>query len=181
MKASEKNLKFKDGKWIVDISFTKPNGKLKRVRAVFPTKTEAQNHLALIRSQRAMRRLGFEVPETKKEDRLFEDFAEAFISKHSLGRPATRRAHQTCLNALIKSDLFKAKRMSEITTESVAKYHAERGANWRVSANRELGFLKLIFQRAQDWGEIGRNPAARVKKFPEQRNKLRILTDDEVA
>jgi integrase len=86
-----------------------------------------------------------------------------------------------CSNSLLKSDLFKGKRLSEITTESVAKYHAERGADWKVSANRELGFLKMIFQRAVEWGEVGRNPAALVKKFPEPKNKLRILTDVEAG
>lgn len=181
MATNERNLKLKCGRWTVDISFSESNGKLKRIRAAFPTKKEAQNYLALLRSQRAMRRLGFDVPETKREAVLFEDFAKAFISKHSLGRPATRRAHQVCLNALLRSDFFKGKRLSEVTTESIAKYHAERGAKHRVSANRELGFLKLIFKRAQDWGEVARNPAERVKKFTEQRNRLRILTDDEVA
>ena len=50
-----------------------------------------------------------------------------------------------------------------------------------MSANRELGFLKTILQRAVEWGELSNNPAARVKKFAEQRNRLRILTDDEAA
>jgi integrase len=128
-----------------------------------------------------MRRLGFDMPEVKKSDRTFEEFAKDYIAKHSLGRPKTRRSHQTCLNALLNSDMFKGKRLTEISTEAVAKYHAERGTERRVSANRELGFLKMILQRAVEWGELGSNPAARVKKFAEQRNRLRILSDDEAA
>jgi integrase len=176
---NERNLKFKDGKWCVDINFKKAGGKFRRVRTAFPTKMQAQTHLDLLRSQKAMRKLGFDLPESKKEDLLFKDFAEGFITQHSLGRPKTRAAHRSCLNCLLKSDLFKEKRLSEITAETVARYHSTRGANEKVSANRELGFLKLIFRRAVEWGEISRNPAALVKKFPEPKNKLRILSDDE--
>jgi len=177
----EKNLKFVNGRWIVDVSFMQANGRLKRVRAAFPTKTEARGHLALVRSQKAMRMLGFEVPEAKKSERDFDEFAKEFIAKHSLGRAKTRRSHQTCLNALLNSELFRGKRLTEITTEAVAKYHAQRGANYLFSANRELGFLKMILQRAVDWGDLNNNPAARVKKFPEPETNLRILTDDEAA
>ena len=67
----EKNIKFLNGRWLVDVSFMQSDGRLKRVRAHFPTKAEAQNHLALVRSQKAMRRLGFDMPEVKKSDRTF--------------------------------------------------------------------------------------------------------------
>jgi site-specific recombinase XerD len=157
------------------------DGRLKRVRAHFPTKAEAQNHLAFVRSKKALQRLGFAVPEVKKSERTFEEFAKEFIAKHSLGRPETRRCHQTCLTALLNSKLFKEKRLTEINTEAIAKYHAERGAEHLFSANRELGFLKLILRRAVDWGELSDNPAARVKKFPEPRTRRRFLSDDEVV
>lgn len=109
----------------------------------------------------------------------FEDFAREFVAKQKFVRPNTRRSHLTCLNAVLKSDLFQGKRLGDITTEAIAKYHAERGESWMVSANRELGFLKLIFKRALEWGKVSRNPAAIVKKFPEPKNRLRFLTDDE--
>lgn len=172
---NDRNLKFKDGKWYVDFTF---RGKRFRQFGGY-TKEQARNTLAKMRIERLDEKLGFKKP--GKGDALFEDFAEGFIARHSLGRSKTRASHRTCLNSLLKSDLFRGKRLSEITTESVAKYHAERGAGWKVSANRELGFLKLIFQRAVEWGEVSRNPAALVKKFPEPKNKLRILTDDEAT
>lgn len=143
------------------------------------TKEQARNALAKLRIKRLDEKRGFKKP--GQGDTLFEDFVDSFITKHSLGRPKTRVFHRMCLNSLLKSDLFKGKRLSKITTESVAKYHAERGADWKVSANRELGFLKLIFQRAVEWGEVSQNPAALVKKYPEPKNKLRILTDEEAV
>jgi integrase len=171
----DRNLKFQEGKWYVD--FTAQGKRIRQFGGY--TKEQARNTLAKMRIEKLDEKLGFKKPE--QSTALFEDFVDEFIARHSLGRPKTRASHRTCLNCLLRSDLFKGKRLSEITTESVAKYHAERGARLKVSANRELGFLKLIFQRAVEWGEVSRNPAALVKKFPEPKNKLRILTDDEAT
>ena len=171
----ERNLKQIDGKWYLDFTF-----KGKRIRQFAGyTKDQARNTLAKLRIERLDEQLGFKKP--GRRDLLFEDFAEGFIEKHSPGRPKTKKARGNCLRALLRSGLFKGKHLSEITTESVAKYHAERGAEHLVAANRELGFAKMIFQRAVDWGELDRNPAALVKQFREPKNRLRILTDDEAA
>lgn len=171
----DRNLRFHAGKWYVDFTY-----KGKRIRQFGGyTKEQARNALAKLRIERLDERLGFK--KTEQGDTLFEDFVDGYITKHSLGRPKTRVFHRMCLNSLLKSDLFKGKRLSEITTESVAIYHAERGADCKVSANRELGFLKMIFQRAVEWGEVSQNPAALIKKYPEPKNKLRILTDTEAV
>jgi len=110
---------------------------------------------------------------------LFETFALEFIGKQSLARPNTRRAYLNCLSSLLRSDRFKDRKLQDITTEAIATYYAERAGERLVSANREIGFLKLVFKRALEWGKVSRNPAALVKRFPEPKNKLRILTDDE--
>ena len=169
----ERNLKQVDDKWYFDFTF---HGRRIRQFAGY-TKAQARNTLAKLRIEQLDERLGFKKP--GQGDTLFEDFAGEFITKQRLVRPNTRRSHQTSLNALLKSAQFKGKKLGEITTEAVAKYHAERAENWMVSANRELGFLKLIFKRALEWDKVSQNPAARVKKLPEPKNKLRILTDDE--
>jgi integrase len=171
----ERNLKQVDGKWYVDFT---SRGKRIRQFAGY-TKAQARNTLAKMRIEQLDERLGLKKPE--RHNTSFEDFAEGFIVKHSKGRPKTREAQAACLRALLKSDLFKGKCLMDITAESIAKYHADRGADRLVSANREIGFLKQIFQRAVEWGELDRNPAALVKKFHEPKNRLRILTDDEVV
>ncbi len=169
----DRNLKSIGGKWYVDFTF-----RGRRIRQFGGyTKEQARNTLAKLRIGKLDEELGYKKPE--KDDVLFKDFAQEFIDKNKVARPKTRRSHETCLAALLKSDLFNEKKLGEITTEAVAKYHVERGENFMVSANRELGFLKLIFKRAQEWGRVRENPAARIKKFPEPKNKLRILTDDE--
>jgi integrase len=170
----ERNLKQTDDKWYVD--FTAQGKRIRQFGGY--TKAQARNTLAKLRIERLDKRLGFKKPEQRGT--LFEDFAEEFIAKHSKGRPKTREAQAVCLRALLNSDLFKGKGLADITTESIARYHADRGADRPVSANREIGFLKQIFQRAVEWGELDRNPAALVKKFHEPKNRLRILTDEEV-
>ena len=110
---------------------------------------------------------------------LFKAFAEEFISKQVRARPNTIRGYNNCLNALLLSKHFKDKRLDAVTVESVFSYYAERSREHLVSANRELGFLKLVFKRALEWGRVNRNPTALVKKHKEPKNKLRILSDDE--
>jgi integrase len=169
----ERNLKQIDGKWYLDFTF-----KGKRIRQFGGyTKAQAQTVLAKLRIGKLDEELGLKKP--AQADVLFEDFAEGLISKQGFKRPNTLRSRRTCLNALLKSDLFKDKKLGDITPETVAKYHAGRAEKCMVSANRELGFLKLIYKRAQEWGKVDQNPAARIKKLPETKNKLRILTDDE--
>lgn len=119
---------------------------------------------------------GIQVPSEKV---LFETFAKGLITDQKFKRPSTLRSRQTCLNALLKSELFKDKKLRDITAEAVATYYAARAGDRLVSANRELGFLKLVFKRALEWGKVSRNPAALIKKHPEPKTKLRVLTDDE--
>ena len=176
-----KNLKNVNGSWLVDISVKQPGGKLKRIRATFPTKTEAQGYLDLIRSQKAMRRIGIEVPEARSHNLLFKDFAEKVIAGKGASRPKTCASRRVRLNALLRAKTFDGKRLSEIRTEDIANYHAARAAERKASANLELGFLKMVFQRAVEWGELARNPADPVKRFPIPATKLRILADAEAA
>lgn len=177
----ERNLKQIDGNWSIDISFMKPDGKFKRIRAAFPTKGEAKNYLDVLRNRKAMRRLGFADPEEKRGDALFEEFARKFIDRYSTKkREKTRISHQTALNNLLKSELFKGRRLSELTAETISNYQADRGAKNPVSANRELSFLKLMLRKAVEWGEVKANPAASVEKFREPATRVRVLTDEEV-
>jgi integrase len=171
------NLKLIDGKWTVDIEV-----RGKRLRRAYQTKSEAQNALALLRSQRAMSRLGIEVPEAKSHDLLFKDFAEKVIAGKAEGdlRASTKRATRYCLNALLASEIFDGKRLAEITTENIADYRSARG-NEKAAANAGLGLLKMIFRRAVEWGELSRNTADPVEYFRIPATKLRILTDAEVA
>ena len=169
----EKNLKLIDGKWTVDIEIMG-----KRLRRNFQTKTEAEIALTVLRNQRNMQRLGIEVPEAKSSGILFKDFSEKVIAGLGATRYETRKSRRVCLNALLASKIFDGKQLGEITSEDVANYHTAR-AEKKPSANAELGFLKMVFKRAVEWGELTRNPAGPVKPFKLEQNRLRILTDRE--
>jgi len=169
-----------DGRWSIDITFKKPEGGYKRIRQDFPTKSEACDHLNLLRARKAARKLGLERPELNGGETLFKDFAEKFISTYSIHkRKKTRISHRTCLNSLLRSELFQEKKLIDITPETISDYMAVRGAEKMVSANRELMFLKLLFRKAVEWGKLGRNPAACQRKFDEPEAKIRPLADGE--
>jgi len=190
-----KNIKCVDGKWIVDYSEKIPGAfvdrtdakgrirrvaKLRRVRVAFATKTEAQNHLAVVVGRKAGKALGIEVPAaTKPVDVLLADFAETVISQQTEVRPKTLSDQRNSLKALMRSPLFKDKTLSQVTTEAIALYHAERGTNHKSSANSELCLLKLVLRKAVEWGKLDRNPADTVKPYRSELTRLRILTDEE--
>ena len=176
-----KNLfKRPDGRWTIDITFKKSAGKYKRIRQDFNTKEEACLYLDLLRARKAEKKLGLSRPEDEGGDILFEDFAENFINTHYIyKREKTRISHRTSLNSLLRSDLFHGKKLVEIMPETISEYMARRGADKKVSANRELSFLKLVLGKAVEWGKLGRSPAAYQKKFPEPEGKIRPLTDEE--
>jgi len=169
----ERNLKLTEGKWYVDFTF---HGRRIRQFGGY-TKAQARNTLAKLRTEKMNEPQGFK----KLGTALFKTFAENYITNQSKVRPKTREAHETCLRAILRSELFRGKRLSEITTETIDKYKVERGAERLVSANRELTFIKQVFRRAVDWGEVVRNPAATVEKFREPQNRLRVLTDEEAS
>jgi len=169
----ERNLKQIDGKWYLDFTF-----KGKRIRQFGGyTKAQARNTLAKLRIEKLNEPPGFK----KTGIVLFETFAGKYITDRSKVRPKTREAQEAGLRAILRSDLFKGKRLADIAPESVAKYYVERAGERLVSANRELTFIKQVFRQAVDWGEIVRNPAALVKKSREPQNRLRVLTDDEAS
>lgn len=172
----EKNLKLIDGKWTVDIEIMG-----KRLRRIFQTKTEAEIALNFLRNQRSLQRVGIEVPGAKRSGILFKDFAEKVLAGKEHLREHTKKDSRYSLNVILRSELFNGKRLEEITTEDIATYHANRGADKKPSANAELVLLKMVFKRAVEWGELTRNPATPVKHFRLPNNKLRILTDDEAA
>ncbi len=176
-----KNLvKRADGRWMIDITFTKPEGGIKRIRQDFATKEEACAHLDLLRARKAAKKLGIDRPELNGGDALFKDFAEKFISTHSIHKRAkTQASHRTCLNSLLKSDIFKEKKLTDITPEAISDYMTQRAAEKKISANRELSFLKLALGKAVEWGKLSRNPADCQNKFPEPEGKIRPLTDNE--
>jgi integrase len=190
MKKASRNLSFREGRWVVNLAHAIPGeyiekdghrvAKLKYIRRTFITKAEAENCLAILRNQKTMRRLGVEVPAAAKQGpgATLEKFAQKVLARQTW-RKNTMKGARCALKALLASPVFNGKRLAEISAENVASYHAERGQGGKAAANADLAFLKMVFHRAVEWGELQRNPAATVKPFRLGKNRLRVLTDDE--
>ena len=72
------------------------------------------------------------------------------------------------------------RKLSAITKADVQAWHAKVGSkNGRYQANRTLALLRSVFNKADDLGFEGANPAAKVKPFKEQ-SRDRFLQADEL-
>jgi len=116
---NERNLNSRDGKWYLDFTF---HGKRIRKFGGY-TKEQARNTIAKIRMKAIDEETGFRKP--KLEDPLFQDYTEEFLKRHYVRRRKTGVCHRQYFNMILKSDLFKGRRLSEITPATVAKYHSE--------------------------------------------------------
>lgn len=87
-------------------------------------------------------------------------------------------AHQWLLDKYILPK-FGARKISELRSNDIAKYHQSLRKTL-YNANRVLGLLKAMFNKAEQWGQIpaNANPAAAIKPFTE-RKRQRFLSANE--
>lgn len=77
-----------------------------------------------------------------------------------------------------------AQRIYDRTKWQVAegKYNTRKGTPIKkASVNRELAFLKTMFNQAVEWGYIDENVATRIKLLRGEEKRLRILSRNEIA
>lgn len=174
-KKGEKNLKFKDGKWYLDFTF---DGKRYREFAGY-TKTQAKNTLTKRRTERLNDKLGF-TKSLKKPDVPFGKFADEFLELYSKQNKRSWRRDRSSLKNL--KPFFKDQLLQGIGPEDIERYKAKRGAEVSAATiNREVSFLKTLFNKAVEWGRLEMSPALKVKKLREPNYKERILTQDEAG
>lgn len=192
-KRAERNLRFHDGRWWADYRLVigrevdrksgKAKKKYRRIRESFASRDEALEALDKVRAkrraERRMRSLGIVLP-AEQSKATFEEIANKVLARHSsTKRSQTARCHRLCLSWLLKAPQFAGRRIVDIRTEEIEDYLASRRTEARVSANRELAFLKLVFKKAVQWGEVQANPTAAVSMTKEPETKIRVLTDEE--
>ena len=170
----ERNLKFVDGKWYVDFTFNK-----KRIRLFGGyTKEQARNTLARMRIEKLDERFGFKKP--KQSDIAFDQFAREFIEIYSKQNKKSWKRDEFSLISL--RPFFKGKTIQDIGPEFVERYKAKRKTEVSpATVNRDLAFLKTMFNKAVEWGRLESSPVANVKKFKEPNSKERILNASEIA
>lgn len=77
--------------------------------------------------------------------------------------------------------LFKNRRIDQISTHELQKYHDQMKSKYRPStANRHLSLLHRMFKLAIQWGFLQKNPASGIRKHLENNERHRYLSDDEI-
>jgi integrase len=116
----------------------------------------------------------------ERQSELLRDLAQRYLDHHCTGRckPSTLAAHAWLLNKFILPH-FGAQRIKEITVQDVARLH-QRLADTPYNANRVLGLLRAMFNKAEEWGLLppASNPAATIRPFTEFQRQ-RFLTEAE--
>ncbi len=116
--------------------------------------------------------LGADPAGSRDDDRQSEtlhELARRYLDHHCAGRckPSTMAAHAWLLNKFILPH-FGARRIKEVTIEDVAHLH-QKLRDTPYNANRVLGLLRAMFNRAEEWGLLPQNtnPAAPIRPFTE--------------
>ena len=164
----ERNIKLVDGKWRVDFTF-----KGRRIRQFGGyTKCQAQNTLVKMKAELLDVARGFKKPDM--QDVTFDKFADDFLELYSKPNKRSWTRDEFSLNNL--KAFFKGDMLQGIGAEKIERYKAKRKAEVSpASCNRELACLKTLLNKAVEWGRLGANPAAKVKKLKENNTRERIL------
>jgi integrase len=124
-------------------------------------------------------------PESQKDMPFFE-LVDQFLDKHSKVEKASYKRDKVIGEALKK--YFGKTPIGEIRAYDVKawrKWRSQQVTNKgtfikKASLNRELAFLKTMFNLAVEWGWLDDNPAEKVKLLRGEEKRLRILDRKEV-
>ncbi|MFH1779506.1 MAG: site-specific integrase [Candidatus Omnitrophota bacterium] len=163
----------KKGNWYIDYYAC---GKRKREK-IGTSKTLAEN---------VLRKRKLELAENKyldirREQKIkFEEFGETFLNLYSKPNKKSWKSDAFNLGALAKT--FGGKYLYEITTQDVEEHKARRSKDVSpATTNRELATLKIMFNKAVEWGKLKENPAKSVKFLREPKGRVRYLEREEIA
>lgn len=183
---TDQNLTCRDGKWYLD--FTVDGKRIRRLAGF--SKEQARNAAAKLRVERLNERLGLSKPEAR-EAVPFETFADEFLKVYSKQNKRSWVRDEIMLKNLKR--FFPGMALHEIGPEDVERFKANRKAEKAehfkatkttpispATINRELTCLKTLFNKAEEWGRIEKNPIRNVRKLKEPNFRERILTAEEV-
>ena len=109
----------------------------------------------------------------------FEDACADYLAYYKTNRkPKSYQRAEVSYHGLLS--FFSKKKLSQITPFEIEKYKSERVKKVsKASVNRELAFLSNLFTKHIEWGNIGINPCAKIKRFKENASRVRYLSDQE--
>lgn len=117
------------------------------------------------------------VPEVKRDNISFEDFAEEWYTLHAKNNLIGE--YRTKLDMIKRN--FAGKRLRDITSKHIEEYKASLVDQVKASSiNRYLTIVKSVFSKAVEWGRLTVSPASKVKKLREDNQRTRFLTEEEI-
>ncbi len=142
-------------------------------------RAEAKQYLAMVAARQGF--AGSQTPQPASSPFLSE-FAEIYVNRYASLHKKPRSVAEDRRNLdLHILPLLGTKRLTELTNEDVARFHAER-SEYPANANRCLALLSHIFTVAAQWGlaPAGFNPCRGVRRFRES-TRERFLSSDEIV
>ena len=121
----------------------------------------------------------YENPKKAVSPRLSEfvvDYFDYYAANH---RPKSTRRHRTSWGSV--GPVLGNKKLSDIKPIDIERYRRKRQQDGRsdVTINRELSFLRNLFNMAIKWDRATTNPVREVKFAKEDNGRIRFLTRDE--
>jgi integrase len=112
------------------------------------------------------------------KDITFKNLFDEYIEKHAKPYKKSWKEDANQFNRYLES--IANKKLGLITNEIVRKlYNKGANDNGIYAANRLLALLRVIFNKALDWGWEGKNPVYAIKKFKEV-SRDRFLQPEEL-
>ncbi len=114
----------------------------------------------------------------QKKDMLFKDMAKLYLEEHS---KVNKRSYVTDVYYMRRlTQSFGEKALSEITVQDVERLKGRLAQEIAVATvNRHLALLSGVFSKALAWKKTKANPVREVKKFKENNERTRYLTEEE--
>ena len=114
----------------------------------------------------------------QRKDMLFKDMAKLYLEDHS---KVNKRSYPSDCYVMVRlKQAFGEKALSEITVQDVERLKGRIAQEVAVATvNRHLALLSGVFNKALAWKKTKANPVSGVKKFKENNERTRYLTEEE--
>jgi integrase len=114
------------------------------------------------------------------KEMTFKELFDEFMVKYAIrnNKQSTIKEYKRSFEMYLS--FFKNKKISQISKSDIEKFHNKIGENnGKYIANRQLGYVKVFYNKAIEWGFEGKNPAISIKPFKEN-SRDRYLKPEEI-
>lgn len=116
----------------------------------------------------------------RKERKIkFDEILNQYLEYAKVNKKSFKKNYELFSRPMQK--FFNGKYIGSITPYTIEEYKAARIKNVsQTTINRELGFLKALFNKAITWRKIKNNPIREVKFFKVDNARIRYLSKEEI-